>query len=46
VKNRLKALLLAHLINILEMKKLWPPKIKGVKIPKNIEHYIGRFLNT
>jgi hypothetical protein len=30
------------------MRKLWPPKVKGVKNSKNktIEHYKGQFLNT
>jgi hypothetical protein len=34
--------------NKLEMKKLWSPKVKGVKNleKKTIEHYKGRFLNT
>jgi hypothetical protein len=33
--------------NGLEMKKLRPPKVKGVKnSKKTIEHYKGRFLNT
>ncbi len=33
--------------NILKMKKLWPPKMKGGQKLKNktIEHYKGRFLN-
>ncbi len=32
----------------LEMRKLWPLKVKGVKNSKKktIEHYKGRFLNT
>jgi len=33
--------------NGLEMRKLWPPKVKGVKnSKKTIEHYKGQFLNT
>jgi hypothetical protein len=29
------------------MRKLWPPKVKGVKnSKKTIEHYKGQFLNT
>jgi len=29
------------------MRKLWSPKVKGVKnSKKNIEHYKARFLNT
>ncbi len=30
--------------NGLEMRKLWPPKVKGVKffLKKTIEHYKGR----
>jgi hypothetical protein len=34
--------------NELEMRKLWPPKLKGVNNSKKqtIEHYKGCFLNT
>jgi hypothetical protein len=33
--------------NILKMRKLWPPKVKGVKNSKNqtTKHYKGRFSN-
>jgi len=33
--------------NGLEMRKLWSPKVKGVRnSKKTIEHYEGQFLNT
>jgi len=35
------------IINGLKMRKLWSPKVKGVRnSKKTIEHYKGQFLNT